>query len=334
MKSAHLNNFDFLRIAAAILVFISHAFCIYGKDELKLLSSGFGFSGITLGTLGTSMFFAISGYLIAQSWVRTQALIPFLKKRILRLYPAIIVNFLVVTFVIAPAASILDISAYFQAAFWQIPQLMLGSFAFKMPDLPGVFLSSPIPHAVNVPLWTLVFEALCYLVICACGIISDVKKILPCLTAVYVLCFFDKIFFPKFDTDLGLIYCATFLLGACFCLYEQQVKYHHGLALLCFSSLLALMLSNTYWLPVYALTTTYLTLYAALYTRYLGNFARYGDFSYGLYIYAWPLQQTCAVLFHFEPAMFYIFTLSSFLVTFIFAALSWHSVERRALAYK
>ena len=226
MKSPHAgnfaNNFDCLRLVAAFLVFASHAFSIYGRHEPALLTSDSGFTAITPGTLGASMFFAISGYLITQSWVNTGQLLPFLKKRALRIYPAILVNFLVVSLLIAPLVSTMGAGDYFPAVFRQWPALALGGLIFKMPDLPDVFAANPIPHAVNIPLWTLIFETLCYLVIAACGILADMKKALPCLSAVYIVCFFNSLFFPHFDSDLGLIHCATFLLGACFFLYEKQ----------------------------------------------------------------------------------------------------------------
>ncbi|MEQ1790387.1 MAG: hypothetical protein ABL857_08080, partial [Rickettsiales bacterium] len=91
---------------------------------------------------------------------------------------------------------------------------------------------------------------------------------------------------------------------------------------------------NLYVFPLYLLLVAYIIMYVALQAKYLGDFAKYGDFSYGLYIYAWPVQQTVAIMFDLKDEMFPIYMIVSFVVALIFAVFSWHVIERPAIMLK
>ena len=63
------------------------------------------------------------------------------------------------------------------------------------------------------------------------------------------------------------------------------------------------------------------------------RWARFGDFSYGVYLYAWPVQQM--LLLYFEPSMnvWNLFSLATLISVFL-AVLSWNIVEKPALSLK
>ena len=97
------NNFGALRLLLALAVLFSHAYAAYaGKhedaDHLCILTRG----QMDLGSLAVQAFFAISGYLITLSWLRTPQLRTFLLKRVLRIYPGFIVASIISLLVFAP----------------------------------------------------------------------------------------------------------------------------------------------------------------------------------------------------------------------------------------
>src|SRR5947208_13628430 len=82
------NNFDLLRLFAALSVIFSHAFLLaensQDHDPLMLVTGG----PAILGLAGVFVFFTISGYLITQSFETTASPLLFVCKRALRLFPA------------------------------------------------------------------------------------------------------------------------------------------------------------------------------------------------------------------------------------------------------
>jgi peptidoglycan/LPS O-acetylase OafA/YrhL len=327
-KKHRHNNFDALRLLAACFVFFSHSFPLYGRPEPDFLSSP-GLRSMNLGGIGVSMFFAISGYLVTQSWVRTEDPGRFFFKRILRLYPAFGLNFLVVAFLIAPLASTVSYFDYL-AMLWQDGfSLLKGLVSFAMPHLPGAFQENPL-RGTNSPLWTLRWEVLCYAFIFVMGLL-DLKRLLGLMTVLYFLLFWEWMSFPEQMEHLGLLYAGGFLLGACCFVYRKYIRFSHQGALISLLVLALLGIGGIYCLLLYLAAVVYLTLYVALEFRPMGNVARYGDFSYGLYLYAWPIQQAVGVAFSFRKSDFALYVATSFLLSMMAAAFSWYGVERHVL---
>ncbi len=155
------NNFNLIRALAATAVLVSHAWPIsQGAGTQEPL---WAWTGATLGTMAVYVFFAISGFLIATSFDRTQSARAFLVARGLRLFPGLFVSVLLVAFVMGPLVTTLAATDYLThpetLAF--IPRnLTLISPAYT---LPGVFEANPYP-TVEGSIWTLVHEVACYLV--------------------------------------------------------------------------------------------------------------------------------------------------------------------------
>ena len=88
------NNLDLLRLVFASFVLLSHSFELAdgsrSREPLTRL-----FHTTSFGGLGVDFFFILSGFLITMSWDKNPHALSFLKKRILRIYPAYMAAFLV-----------------------------------------------------------------------------------------------------------------------------------------------------------------------------------------------------------------------------------------------
>lgn len=330
MHNSQSNNFDFLRFLAAFSVFVAHSFSLMG-DQTVIAT--YGPSALSFGTLGVSIFFAISGYLVTQSWVRTAHPLRFAKKRALRIYPAIVLNCLLVLFLIAPLTTTLPLADYNLSVLSHLPLHLFHYLIFSPAPLPGTFSDNPFAGFVNESLWTLPYEIACYVAIALLGIGCGVRIGLPALTIVYTLFFWPQLSAPANINDWAYIYCAIFLLSGCFYLLGERIQYRFSVALACVAIPIIASIFNIEFIPALILAITYLTLTCALASSRFAHFAKYGDFSYGMYIYAFPIQQTFITIgaFHRDDPSFYAFMLLSFLATLAFSALSWHAVERPAL---
>ncbi len=158
-----MNSFDLLRLLAAAAVVFHHVAPLSGRPAQRLFSTDFG-------ELGVGVFFVISGYLVTASWRRTPRLWTFLKKRLLRIEPALVASLAVTALVLGAFATTLPPADYFRA-----PQVWLyvvrNALLYPVTyELPGVFTHNPLPAVVNGSLWTLRLEFSFYLGVAALGL--------------------------------------------------------------------------------------------------------------------------------------------------------------------
>ena len=330
------NNFDFLRVFAASLVIISHSFPILGLVEPNYSNL------ITLGSLGVYIFFIINGFLITQSWDINNNPITFLWKRVLRIFPGLIFAAFVVTFILGIMVTTLSILDYLKEI--QTYRFLFLAMFFPywniipLDILPGVFKENPMPF-VNGPLWTLVYEWCMYLLILGLGIMGVIKKkLFPALIllTIFIIYFYEMyvVQIHFFDSQLN-IFLPLFLLF----FISSRLYFHNRIkkfsATLFFLSLIIIVLGSftNYFLIFLIITLPYIVLFIAHYPiPKLNKFGTIGDFSYGLYIFAWPVQQT--ILVFFNDIQIGVHILCSFLLTIPIAYISWHFVESKALSHK
>lgn len=322
------NNFDSLRILAAVAVVFSHSFALSYGGEAKFqplydLSRG----QTQLGSLAVLVFFVISGYLITWSFQRRPSAGRFLMARALRIYPALFVVLLLTATVLGPAITDRAASAYFSepAVAWYIPNnISLFNMQFR---LPGVFDQNP-SRVVNGSLWTLQYEVMMYLVILVLG----VSRLLRPVT-VLVLWAIVILLEWKWIGGWTARFAAPFLGGSVLCLWRGRIPMDWRLA-----ALSALAVGLSFYVGglrmAFAIFGSYIVIFLATASSVrMPNLARYGDLSYGTYIFAFPIQQTVTSLSGGAPSWYWNVMVSLPLIL-VLSGLSWHFVERPALSLK
>jgi peptidoglycan/LPS O-acetylase OafA/YrhL len=321
------NNFDFIRFVAAVLVIFSHAYPIangnHGSEPFGLLTKGQS----TFGHLAVITFFIISGFLITQSFDRSKDLLLFIKARILRIFPGLIIAVLLTVFILGPVFTTLPLRDYFYNV-RTIEYLKTISLYWIQYDLPGVFEKNIYPVAVNGSLWTLWYEFFFYGVVGFLGITKLLNKWI--VTVGLLLSTF------LFSFEVGGFYVDLFRyfsVGMMFYLFRNKIILNGGLAILSLIVVFVSMKTGLFheFFPVFG---SYLVFYLAFNQKLkLNNFGKYGDFSYGLYIYAFPVQQIVSNFYGKDVTPLINF-LIAFPVTLIFAIISWSFIERNALKLK
>ena len=322
------NNFNLLRLLAAIGVLISHAYPIsLGQDAVQPLSAILG--GISLGKLSVMMFFSISGFFITRSFEQRKTLAGFMQARVLRLFPALIVM-LAVTVLVAAVA----LTKAPQGVFWTaVPEYFLrnGTLFFLRYDLPGVFAANPYGPAINGSLWTLNYEVLCYLGVVLAGLSGVLMR--PRIFALallgFALAYSANRLYPQHPRLDGLLMLALpFLIGMSFWVWRRVIPLSAPLALLLLG--LAYLSRHTPVLePLLSLAMAY-AVFVIGYAKIpvLAAYNGFGDYSYGTYLYAFPIQQIVAGMGITVPLTNIALALP---LTLLCAVLSWYLVEAPAM---
>jgi peptidoglycan/LPS O-acetylase OafA/YrhL len=339
--SSRHNNFDFLRFLLAVIVIHTHSYALCGAEYTGFLQRlrHLDFGGAWLAVNG---FFAISGFLIAGSWMKSPSLGEYLRRRALRIYPGFIACTVLCVVLVGPLGGA-DLGSYFgdwrTYAFFQ--PLILGPTA----SLPGVFTSVPWHGVVNASLWTIRFELFCYLLLATLGLSGALRRprVILALFAVALACQFAEQ--HEWPTRWNMVFplagdlwelprlIVFFLAGATLFVYRNRIPLDGRLATACVLALSVAFYvrATTLLLPVCGV---YLLFYFAFSPRVgLQHFGKHGDFSYGMYLYAFPIQQL--LVHHFSGVRSPILlTLLALPLTFGAAFMSWHLVEKPFLALK
>lgn len=329
-KFKHTNNYDFIRFCAASLVLFSHHYTLVGDKGPEPSFLGLN----TLGGLAVSIFFALSGYLITQSWFSDPHPVRFAIRRVLRIWPALIFVTLLSALALGPWLSTLSISHYFKhEAFRQFFKTIIMQPAYH---LPGAFQSNALP-AVNGSLWTIPYEVLCYLLIMAAGLVGILSSRHTAARAALIYILWYSLFFSpdatgKMHHTFEMI--AYFMAGAFLCATRSSWQAHPGrwCASIIFIVILAWQIKWRYFSALLGISWFSVFL-GQMQTPFISRFGRFGDFSYGIYLYAFPVQQS-VILLTYPRTGFYGSMLLAFAITFVLATFSWYLVEKPALAFK
>jgi len=325
------NNFNLIRMIAASSVLISHAFPLaLGAGTIEPLEP---YIDRSLGSVAVVIFFAISGFLIARSFDRRKDVAEWLAARFMRLWPGLTVVLALTLFVLGPIVTQLPLAAYFEhweTLTYALRNLTLASLQY---GLPGVFEGNPYGPPINGSLWTLFHEVVCYAGVLVAGAIGllRARRLFTLLFAVYlaIYCLYDLIesLHPKIDAFHDLSY--PFVVGCLFYVWRDRIRLNYGVC-----AGFALVAWAAHGTPVFdALFVAWLC-YATFVVAYLPaggmrGYNRLGDYSYGMYVYAFPVQQATM---HFAGDIGpYANMAIAFPITLAFAIASWTLVEKPGL---
>ncbi len=319
--ASRINNFDALRLLAALAVLISHSFAIAGDPQPAV-------GVMDVGTIGVMVFFGISGFLIAQSWALDGHVGRFLTKRCLRIFPALLVLLVLCTLALGPIVSTLPADRYFtDSQTWSY--LANNAFLLTTDKLPGVFVDLPYPLQVNASLWTLQTEMIAYLAIVVVGLLGGLRRmwLAPLIAAALIVAPHG---FVPWENDLFVL--QAFAVGTSLYVWRRHVPWHWAIAAI---GLVAWAISFE---GLQLLLAVAVIPYATILFAYRGPSAlrrltARGDFSYGLYLWAWPVGQTVVVLLGASATTLVVIAIS-LPVTYVLAVLSWKLIEAPALRLK
>lgn len=333
------NNFDLLRLIAATTVLFSHCFPLAGQTGKEPfvaftdLDSGGGFA--------VTAFFAISGYLITGSCLNSRSVTDYLLKRILRVIPGLAVCVAVTVFVLGFIFSDLPVWEYLRnpatTAYWH------NIWLYTHYSLPGVFERNAYPNAVNGALWTLPVEVLMYLIVLLLGMVRALHA--RAMVVFLGMCWWANFqgvpaFALQYADWAGVLPVAAsakllcvFFGGSLLCLHDRQGLARTDLAILAVFALLAVRGTNALLAAYVMLSPLIVLAFSFLSWGPISKLCRNGDISYGVYIYAFPVQQSVVSLLDNAVSPFVLFCYSV-PVTYLLAALSWRFVERPALALR
>jgi peptidoglycan/LPS O-acetylase OafA/YrhL len=328
------NNLNLIRALAATAVLVSHAWPIsLGSTAVEPLTN---LIGITLGTAAVYVFFAISGYLIMASFDRSRDWRKFLAARSLRLFPGLLVSLLLVAFVMGPAVSSLSVADYF--ADQNTYAFVARNMALLRPQftLPGVFKTNPYP-AVEGSIWTLVYEVACYMSVLVIGLLGAFGRwrLMAGFFLAYGLVFLAYATLGKglhHDADAFHRLSLPFAIGALFFVSGGWLRFRL-IGCLGLGALAAALSRTALAEPALVLALAYGTFWLAFVPRGpLLGYNRLGDYSYGIYIYAFPVQGLVVWFWGPQTPAFNI--LAALPLTLVLAILSWHLVEAPALSLR
>jgi len=328
------NSFDFIRLLAAVAVIFSHSFALTGHSEP-------GAGTISIGAISVWIFFILSGYLISKSWDQYPRFNVFFAKRILRIFPGLVVAVLSTIAVAGLFFTSLPLFTYLfhQETFTYLNNIFLYNSSFT---LPGVFNTNIYPNAVNGSIWTLAYEFTMYLVVAIIGALRIYKKIPPIafwgtlFGLVLLMAIIGREYFSLslFYLTIGqmIIFALMFFSGILMHKYEKRIKLNTWLGFTGLAAFVILSLLLPDYTALFGATLLAYGIFAVGRHGHMSWTSKYGDFSYGLYIYAFPIQQMIASITHTANPL-KMFALS-FILTLIASILSWHFVESRALKWK
>ena len=327
------DNFGWLRLFLAFAVVVSHAFSVktglVDDEPLRRLT------GFTLGEHAVNGFFAISGFLVTMSYDR-RGWRDYVLARSLRIMPGLMAAVLATALILGPLLTTLPLKSYLaDPALWRFIAATPTTFKSTL-ALPGVFGANAF-HFPMGTVWTLKYELLCYggvLLAGLAGLMRAKRLVLAVLVALALAALAREIVAPEgskgIETALRLP--LIFLAGGAAYVWRERLPLSlSALAGLCVAA--TVLAFTPGYKPALYLVTAYAMIVLALSPALTGLApGPKADLSYGVYLYGWPLQQALVALLPATGTA--LLLVPSLGLTALVAALSWHGIEKPALALK
>ncbi|MGP0061685.1 MAG: acyltransferase family protein [Beijerinckiaceae bacterium] len=331
------NNFGFLRLIFATLVIVSHSpELVDGNRSREILTQIFG--TMSFGEAAVDGFFLVSGYLITKSYIQSQSTASYLIKRVLRIVPGYLVSFWICVLVVAPfvGAEKTVLSAQnFEHQFLLV-------FLLSAPDVPGSFHGLPYA-ALNGSMWTIAYEFRCYLAAAVLGLLGVYTPRYRRFLLVAVIAFLilnaagamHEIHLPGSSLvgspEISIRFAAVFGVGAVYYVFRDKIRLTSFGAVIA-ATVLVVMLFNHYAAEAtFAVLGGYLIFWFAFKVPVFraSRFDNNADISYGLYLYAWPIQSL--IIWSDRAVNPWLLCCMSVIGAGILGYASWRLIEKPAL---
>jgi len=329
------DNFLLLRLAAAFAVVYGHSYAISGipKAEDHIARLGLGY-GLYSGSIAVNAFFVISGFLVTGAWFRNPDLRFFVCSRLLRILPAYAVCLICSAFLLGAAFTTLPLNDYLSDASTRGYVTINLWFGRDLSwSLPGVFKQNPYPNTINGSIWTLSAEWRMYAwlaIFAVVGLLERRRLCLLCLVSLIALTWSETML-PMLPIEDYVRLAGYFSLGSLAFQWRDRLPFHGGLVLVMAAVCVSLH-GRPGFTQAFAISLSYGVLWFAYGPKSLLSFNRLGDYSYGVYLWGFPVQQTIAHLVpDSTPTMI---TMISLPLALIIGILSWHMIEKPALRLK
>lgn len=329
------DNLLLLRLLAAAAVIYGHSYAVSGIPGAAdhIARRGWGY-GLYSGSIAVQVFFTISGFLVTGAWLRRPDLGFFLRSRALRIVPAYLACLAISALLLGALKTDLPRGDYFaDPQTWRYLWKNLTFSTEMVWQLPGVFASNPYPGTVNGSLWTLVVEVRVYIWLALCGLLGllDRRDRFFYAAALLAAAAYAGFPLPMMPVAEFLTLAGFFLAGSAFYRWREVIPFHGALVPALFVPAVLAHGSDGF-MPLYGLALCYAVFWFAYGPRGLVGFNRLGDYSYGVYLWGFPIQQIVAgALDRPTPTRITLIALPCALAAGI---MSWHLLEKPLLRFK
>lgn len=334
----HENNFDFLRLTLSILVIFSHSYPLATGSEAVEPFNLMTRHQVTGGHMAVDLFFIISGFLIAASYERSSSVASFMKKRVFRIYPAFVVVMLWGLFAVLPASGGHTVAT---STVSRTFDFILQTIRLQDLHYEGAFAGNPTPGPVNGSVWSIQYEFWCYIGVAILGL-TGLLRSNRVLVGLFLGSIAVSVLFAIFGWTpggklLGVIFgypplwarlLPMYLAGVVFYRLRGHLKLKASWIAAACALLVAAAILPYGWPLLFPVAGSFLVLALAFHRSVnLHGWSRFGDFSYGTYLYAFPVQQLIMRFLGHPVSPWTLFALAT-PVSLACAFMSWHLVEK------